>query len=152
MQNRRTRTIVSANRFSRADKNPGGNRIPKIAGLIVLLTSVSSIASLAGCIAPKRTPNLDRIFSSARAKTGKRPVFVIPGILGTQLINSKTGEIVWPSAIRSSDERSFLPMTADLANNRDDVMPTKIVETVRLARMLPEVYVYRDLLNALRNF
>jgi pimeloyl-ACP methyl ester carboxylesterase len=106
----------------------------------------------AGCIAPKHTPNLERIFASARARKGKRPIIVIPGILGTQLVNSKTGEVIWPSALRSSDERSILPMTPDLANNRDDVVPSKIVETVRLARVLPEVYVYRDLLNSLKNF
>jgi pimeloyl-ACP methyl ester carboxylesterase len=40
-------------------------------------------------------------------------------------------------------------MTPDIANNRDDVVPTKIVETVRLARVLPEIYVYRDLLDTL---
>lgn len=41
-------------------------------------------------------------------------------------------------------------MTPDLAANRDDLVPGKIIETVRLARLLPEVYVYRDLLEALR--
>lgn len=106
----------------------------------------------AGCIAARHTPNLERIFASARAKKGKRPVIVIPGILGTQLVNSRTGEVIWPSALRSTDERSILPMTPDLINNRDDVVPSKIVETVRLARLLPEVYVYRDLLDSLRNF
>jgi len=104
------------------------------------------------CIAPKHTPNLERIFVSARARTGKRPVIVIPGVLGTELKNSKTGEIVWPSALRSEDQSSNLPMTPDLANNRDDVVPTRIVETVRLARVLPEVYVYRDLLESLKRF
>jgi pimeloyl-ACP methyl ester carboxylesterase len=43
-------------------------------------------------------------------------------------------------------------MTPDLATNRDDVVPEGIVETVRLGRVLPEVYVYRDLLDALRNY
>lgn len=43
-------------------------------------------------------------------------------------------------------------MTPDLANNRDDLVPGKIIETVRLARVLPEVYVYRDLLEALRHY
>lgn len=109
------------------------------------------ILAASGCIAPKRTPNLQRIFAEARAKKGKRPVIVIPGILGTQLINSRTGEVVWPSALRTSDS-SILPMTPDLANNRDDVVPAKIVETVRLARLLPEVYVYKDLLDALRDY
>lgn len=43
-------------------------------------------------------------------------------------------------------------MSPDLAANRDDLVPGKIIETVKLARVLPEVYVYRDLLNALRRY
>jgi len=43
-------------------------------------------------------------------------------------------------------------MSPDLASNRDDLVPGKIVETVRLARLLPEVYVYKDLLDALRRY
>jgi pimeloyl-ACP methyl ester carboxylesterase len=77
-------------------------------------------------------------------------VIVIPGILGTELINSKTGETVWPSAFRTSQEG--LPISPDLASNRDDLVPGKIIETVKLARVLPEVYVYRDLLEALRRY
>jgi pimeloyl-ACP methyl ester carboxylesterase len=83
-------------------------------------------------------------------RTGKPPVIVIPGILGSELINSKTGEKVWPSAFRTSEEG--LPMSANLSANRDDLVPGKIIETLRLARLLPEVYVYRDLLEALRNY
>ncbi len=43
-------------------------------------------------------------------------------------------------------------MSPDLAANRDDLVAGKIIETVRLARVLPEVYVYRDLLQALREY
>lgn len=77
-------------------------------------------------------------------------MIVIPGILGTELINSRTGETVWPSAFRTSQEG--LPISPDLASNRDDLVPGKIVETVKFARVLPEVYVYRDLLIALRRY
>jgi pimeloyl-ACP methyl ester carboxylesterase len=112
---------------------------------LVALTLVS-----AGCISARRTPSLDQIFASARAHTGKRPVIVIPGILGSELINPKTGETVWPSAFRTSQEG--LPISPDLEANRDDLIPGKIVETVKLARILPEVYVYRDLLEALRRY
>jgi pimeloyl-ACP methyl ester carboxylesterase len=77
-------------------------------------------------------------------------VIVIPGILGTELINSKTGETVWPSAFRTSDEG--LPISPDLTANRDALQPGKILETVKLARVLPEIYVYRDLLQALRRY
>jgi pimeloyl-ACP methyl ester carboxylesterase len=77
-------------------------------------------------------------------------VIVIPGILGTELINSKTGETVWPSAFRT--EQEGMPISPDLASNRDALVPGKILETVRLARVLPEIYVYRDLLEALRRY
>jgi len=65
-------------------------------------------------------------------------------------MNPKTGETVWPSAFRTSQEG--LPISPDLAANRDDLIPGKIIETVKLARLLPEVYVYRDLLVALRRY
>jgi pimeloyl-ACP methyl ester carboxylesterase len=66
------------------------------------------------------------------------------------LLNPKTGETVWPSAFRTSQEG--LPISPNLAANRDDLVPGKIIETVKLARLLPEVYVYRDLLVALRRY
>jgi pimeloyl-ACP methyl ester carboxylesterase len=116
--------------------------------LISTLIVVSLVSS--ACISARRTPNLEQIFATARSKPGKRPVIVIPGILGSELINSKTGETVWPSAFRTSQEG--LPMSPDLAANRDDLVPGKIIETVKLARVLPEVYVYRDLLEALRRY
>jgi pimeloyl-ACP methyl ester carboxylesterase len=102
------------------------------------------------CISARRTPNLEHIFATARARTGKRPVIVIPGVLGSELINPKTGETVWPSAFRTSQEG--LPISPDLADNHDDLVAGKIIETVKLARVLPEVYVYRDLLEALRRY
>ena len=116
--------------------------------VIFLLIAVILVSS--GCISARRTPNLEHIFASARARTGKRPVIVIPGILGSELINSKTGETVWPSAFRTSQEG--LPVSPNLAANRDDLVPGKIIETVKLARVLPEVYVYRDLLLSLRRY
>ena len=103
-----------------------------------------------GCISAHRTPNLERIFAEAKGRTGKRPVIVIPGTLGSELINSRTGEKVWPSAFRTADDG--LPMSPNLEANHDDLVPGKIIETLKLARLVPEVYVYRDLLEALRNY
>jgi pimeloyl-ACP methyl ester carboxylesterase len=122
--------------------------VAKARQLLLILITVSLVSS--ACISARRTPDLELIFATARAKTGKRPVIVIPGILGTELINSKTGETVWPSAFRTSQEG--LPISPDLASNRDDLVPGKIIETVKLGRLLPEVYVYRDLLVALRRY
>jgi pimeloyl-ACP methyl ester carboxylesterase len=104
---------------------------------------------LSGCISARRTPDLDRIFRETRQRSGKRPIVVIPGVLGSQLIDSKSGDMVWPSLFRSADA---LPMSPDIAANRDDLIPGKIIETVNFSKVLPEVYVYRDLLDALRKY
>jgi len=121
-------------------------RTPRISVFLLAVLVVMST----GCIAARRDPNLQQIFSTARATTGKRPVIIIPGILGSELINSKTKENVWPTPFRTSQEG--LPMNPDLSLNSDDLIPGKIIETVKLAKVLPEVYVYRDLLDALRNY
>lgn len=107
---------------------------------------------LAGCIFPRRTPNLQRIFADARARTGKRPLIVIPGVLGSQLINEKTGEVVWPSAFRSSDDGLSLPISTDLEHSRDNLVSRKIIDTAKLAKLTPEVYVYHELLVALKEY
>lgn len=118
--------------------------------LFIILHS-SFIISFSGCGA-RRTPDLARIFAPARARTGKAPVIVIPGILGSQLINRRTREIVWPSAFRSSTDGLSLPTTPDLASNRDELVAERIVETAKLARLAPDIYVYYELLNALRRY
>lgn len=117
--------------------------------LICLFIVVAPL--LHGCGA-RRTPNLERIFAEARSRTGKRPLIVIPGILGSQLINYETGEIVWPSAFRSSDDGLSLPLSPELSANRDNLVARKIVDTLRLSRLVPEVYIYHDLLEALKRY
>lgn len=107
---------------------------------------------LTSCITPHGTPNLERIFAEARNRTGKRPLIVIPGVLGSQLVNYETGEVVWPSAFRSSDDGLSLPVSPDLASNKDNLVARKIVDTARLAKLAPEVYVYHELLVALTKY
>jgi pimeloyl-ACP methyl ester carboxylesterase len=108
---------------------------------------------LSGCIGARRSkPNLERIFADARARTGKRPLIVIPGVLGSQLVNYETGEVVWPSAFRSSDDGLSLPVSSNLARNVDNLVARKIVDTARLAKLAPEVYVYHEMLVALRSY
>ncbi len=106
---------------------------------------------LQGCGA-RRTPNLERVFAEARARTGKRPIIVIPGILGSQLVNRETGVVAWPSAFRVSDNDLRLPISPDLAANRDTLVASKILDTIKLARLVPEVYVYHHLLVALTKY
>ena len=123
--------------------------IPHPSSVIPLIIALALIAS--GCAA-RRTPDLERIFAGARARTGKRPVIVIPGILGSQMVNRRTGEVVWPSLLRSSDDNLSLPVSPDLRANRDDLSASKILETIKLARVAPDVYVYYELLKLLERY
>ncbi|MDQ3254974.1 MAG: hypothetical protein M3R15_13900 [Acidobacteriota bacterium] len=118
-------------------------------GLLLLL--LAALAPLSGCGA-RRTPNLERIFAATKTRKGKPPIIVVPGILGSQLVNQKTREVVWPSAFRSATDGLALPLSPDLAANRDGLVAERIVETAKLARLAPEVYVYYELLKALREY
>lgn len=119
--------------------------------LCLLLSGAPLLLFMRAC-GPTRTPNLERIFAEARSRTGKRPLIIIPGILGSQLINYETGEVVWPSAFRSSDDGLSLPISPDLSRNHDNLVARKIVNTLRLSRLVPEVYIYHDLLEALKRY
>ncbi|HEX7956317.1 MAG TPA: hypothetical protein VF508_05195 [Pyrinomonadaceae bacterium] len=120
------------------------------------LSLIALVAALAatsvGCGA-RRTPNLGRIFAGARERRGKRPVIVIPGILGSRIVNRRTGEVVWPSVFRSDVDGLSLPATPDLAANRDELAAARIVDAAKLAgKFGPEVYVYHHLIRALEEF
>src|ERR1044072_4682832 len=111
--------------------------------LVILIIHHSAFSLLlAGCGA-RRTPDLGRIFAGVRERKGKRPVIVIPGILGSRLAHRRTGEAGPSSVFRSDGDGLSLPTTPDLASNRDELVAARIVESARLAgKFGPEVYVY----------
>src|SRR5438067_3182637 len=117
------------------------NKKKKVLLLAFIIHHSAFIILFSGC-GPRRTPNLERIFAGARSRRGKRPVVVIPGILGSRIVNRKTGEVVWPSAFRSRGDDLPLPTTPDLEADRHDLVAPRIVETAKFARLAPEVYAY----------
>src|SRR5215217_6171833 len=107
-----------------------------------IVLAVALATAGVGCGA-RRTPDLGRIFAGVRERKGKRPVIVIPGILGSRIVNRRTGEVVWPSVFRSDVDGLSLPTTPDLAANRDELVAGRIVEAAKLAgKFGPEFYVY----------
>ncbi|MFL6333948.1 MAG: esterase/lipase family protein [Pyrinomonadaceae bacterium] len=118
----------------------------------VATVAVITLAFCAGGCAlrqkPKPQPDLARIFRPAREMTGKTPVIVIPGMLGSRLVNRRTGEKVWPRAHPKEDGLS-LPTSPDLKKNRDDVVAVDVVETAKLGFPIPEIKVYEDLTETL---
>ncbi|MCA1614163.1 MAG: hypothetical protein LC800_08450 [Acidobacteria bacterium] len=128
-------------------------RITRHPSLITLALALALAG--AGCGA-RRTPDLVRIFERARSRPGKPPIVIVPGILGSQLRNPQTGEIVWPSGLRSDVDGLSLPMTPALRENRDALVADEIVLRARLLpkleRFSPEVAVYRELIRALKDY
>lgn len=119
----------------------------------VLLILIFSLSLAAGC--GRAEPNLPRIFPppSALKQTGKNPIIIIPGILGSELVNRRTGERVWPSLFEGDDDALDLPISsADLRANRDDLEASEILDRAKFAALLPEIGIYDSLLVALERY
>jgi pimeloyl-ACP methyl ester carboxylesterase len=110
------------------------------------------LLSAGACHLKYDAPNLPRIYGAAGAPrlTGKRPVIVIPGVLGSQLANRRTRQVVWPTLGRAEDDTLALPIgAATLEANCDEIVATEIVTSAPLIRFLPEIGVYSSLLGTL---
>ncbi len=81
--------------------------------------------------------------------TGKTPIIIIPGITGSDLVNSKTNEVVWFKAGRSKDDDIRLPISPVLSRNRDSLVPKDILRQIKIIKFLPEIEIYERLANAL---
>ena len=80
---------------------------------------------------------------------GKLPVIIIPGIIGSELINKDTNDVVWFGIRRSNTDDLRLPISTDIAANRDNLVPRDILRSVKLFSFLPETEIYERLANAL---
>ena len=84
-------------------------------------------------------------------KTGKNPVIIIPGIQGSELVNSKTGKTVWFNLRREKDDDLRLPITSvNLARNRDNLVAKDIIREIKTPRFLPNIEVYQGVIDSLK--
>ncbi len=82
---------------------------------------------------------------------GKNPIIIIPGLTGSELVNSKTGEVVWFKAKRSKDDDIRLPISSlNLARNKDSLVAGDVIRNVQFLKILPEVEIYEKLIYALQ--
>ncbi len=106
-----------------------------------------------GCtILKSGKPNLPRIYNASDLPrpTGKRPVIVIPGTLGSRLVNQKTNEVAWPRFVISENAGLALPITsANFTENRDDLIATEIIDRAKFFKLSPEIGFYDSLLTSL---
>lgn len=82
--------------------------------------------------------------------TGKTPIVVIPGLAGSELVNQTSGRIVWFRSSRAKDDDIRLPLSPNLAENRDGLIPRDIIRGVQVIKILPEIEIYRQLIATLQ--
>ncbi len=120
----------------------------KFALTFLFLISISST----GCLSGKKLPDLERIFEKVKSQKGKRPVIIIPGILGSELVNPITDQKVWLDINPVKGDGLSLPISPNIAQNRDSLEARKIIQTAKVFRFFPEVSVYQALIQAMENF
>mgnify|MGYP001224360211 CR=1 FL=1 len=89
------------------------------------------------------------LLAQIEQKKGKNPIIVIPGIMGSKLVNQKTSEVAWVRLSEAKSDDLSLPISPNLAANQDDLVATDIVDKVRISRFLPSISVYSELIDYL---
>jgi len=126
---------------------------------------LSAALTLAACSNNgPQPPDFGKLYSTAAMQHGpdRNPVIVIPGILGSKLIDEASGNVVWGVVGKGSADpgtpeglrQMALPMQAGVPLRRlsDEVMPNGALESLDvklfgIARLQPEAYA--SILNAL---
>jgi len=125
----------------------------------------ASLVLLAGCAADftPDQPDLDRLYSRSASRHGPdhNPVIVIPGLIGSRLVQAGTGRAVWGTFAgdyarpkKPEDARLIaLPMRegASLRELRDDVLLDGVLDRVRVSAFGIPIYLraYYQILVAL---
>ncbi|MCH7764614.1 MAG: hypothetical protein IIB95_12900 [Candidatus Marinimicrobia bacterium] len=89
----------------------------------------------------------------------KNPIIIIPGIMGSQLVDSKTGDMVWgkiidlkaakPHEALIHPEIDGLELPTDkrpISENRDGLVPTNILTNYEMINRVAEVEAYQGLI------
>ncbi len=100
-------------------------------------------------------PTLPKVFPAPQqlAPKNKPPLIIIPGILGTELVNQKTQKRLWPELFPADRDALLLPIaSASLRENRDDIVAARVIEQADLGKLIPQIGVYAGLLQALENY
>ncbi len=116
-------------------------------GSFRLLTLICLVFALAPIFA-QDPPKSDPV--KTPVKTGKAPIIIIPGLTGSDLWNDRTGEHVWFRPHRVDDDDIRLPISPNIARNRDNLVSRDVIRELKVVKFLPEIEVYERLIDALQ--
>jgi pimeloyl-ACP methyl ester carboxylesterase len=126
-------------------------KIRYITPLIAILVATSI---LSGCAALEIRRDLSKTFGPYLGNVDNNPVIIIPGIIGSKLVDSQTDRILW-GAIKAKQiiflsERTDIALPTDrfpLSENRDNIVSKGIVDKYELPIGILQLKVYRDMLD-----
>ena len=118
--------------------------------IFLLLLAVFAIGFAQNSVFANEAQKSSSSSMQAEHRLAKPPVIVIPGILGSELINEKTGEKVWFRVSRSEDDDLRLPISLNLKQSRDNLLPGDIIRLIDLT-ILPDVRIYQEIIDSLTN-
>jgi hypothetical protein len=81
---------------------------------------------------------------------GRLPVILIPGLIGSELVNKNSGDTVWFDLKRAKDDDLRLPISPNLRANKDNLVPRDIVREVQLIKLTPKIEIYQKLIEAMQ--
>ncbi len=113
-----------------------------------------SILFFEGCAALPLKRDFKKIFSPYLSRIDDNPIIIIPGMIGSRLVDSKTGKILW-GALRLKQvfflsEREDIALPIDqlpLYKNKDSIVSKGIIDKYELPTGIVEFTVYRELLD-----
>lgn len=98
----------------------------------------------------KKEEKKDEKITPENTAKGRLPVIVIPGLIGSELVNKNTNEKVWFNLGRAKDDDLRLPISTNLKANRDNLVAGDILRKIQLIRLTPEIEIYQKLVEVLR--
>ena len=81
---------------------------------------------------------------------GRLPVIIIPGLIGSELVNKTNNDKVWFDLNRSKSDDLRLPISPNLKANRDNLVPVDIVREIQFIKLTPKVEIYQKLIDTLQ--
>lgn len=105
------------------------------------------VALVSGCAREAMQPDLARIYTDVVVEEGRRPLITVPGTVGSRLVDSVTGTVIWGGGSRglSADPEDpaelalialpILPADRPLSEIRDTIVPDGVLDSTE-ARVL----------------
>lgn len=121
---------------------------------LLLIAVLIPVFFLEGCASiPLLKHDFRKMFAPYLSKIDDNPIIIIPGTIGSRLIDSKTGKVMWGSLrvqqMFSKSESGGIALPVDglpFEKNRDDIISGGIIDKYEFPVDIVEFTVYRELI------